>query len=165
MPRRALIVGLGLIGGSAALALKQRGWQVRYVDPHASVDAFERVDSIDDDSLLILAAPVDVCVAMLRELEPRSGAVTSVCSVMRPLREVARGRFVAGHPLAGSQETGFAAARADLVDGKRWFLDAEDAEVEQLVRDCGARIERVDAREHDAAVAVTSHLPQVLSTA
>lgn len=165
MPRQALIVGLGLIGGSAALALRDRGWGVRYIDPHVDTQEFERVEVIDDQSLLIVATPVDAAVAILRDLQPRSGAVTTVCSVMQPLREAGRGRFVAGHPLAGSHESGFAAARADLFEGKPWFLDAGDEEVEQLVRDCGAIVERVDAAEHDAAVALTSHLPQILSTA
>lgn len=67
--------------------------------------------------------------------------------------------------MAGSQESGLAAARADLFEGKPWFVDAEDARVDGLVRDCGAVLERVDVEEHDAAVALTSHLPQVLSTA
>jgi prephenate dehydrogenase len=165
MPRHALIVGLGLIGGSAALALRERGWTVLYLDPHVDGAPFERAEAIDDDSLVVIATPVDAAIEVLRKLPPRSGAVTSVCSVLAPLRTVASGRFVAGHPLAGSQETGFAAARADLFAGKPWFVDADDADVAELVRDCGATLERVDAAEHDAAVALTSHLPQVLSTA
>lgn len=166
MPRQALIVGLGLIGGSAALALQQRGWGVRYVDPHTETELFPRARTIDDDdSIVVLATPVDAAVAILRDLPPRRGPLTSVCSVMRPLRDAARGRFVAGHPIAGSHESGFASARADLFEGKAWFLDASDQEVEALVRDCGARVERAEADEHDAAVALTSHLPQLLSTA
>jgi prephenate dehydrogenase len=165
MPRQALIVGLGLIGGSAALALRDRGWTVRYLDPHVEVRDFERVQSIDDESLVVLATPVDVALSILRAMQPRSGAVTSVCSVMRPLRETARGRFVAGHPMAGSHETGYPNARANLFEGRPWFLDAKDAEVELLASDCGARVEHVEAGEHDAAVALTSHLPQLLSTA
>lgn len=165
MPGQALIVGLGLIGGSAALALRDRGWRVRYIDPHAATTELERADAIDDESLLVIATPVDAALSILREMQPRTGVVTTVCSVMQPLREAARGRFVAGHPLAGSHESGFAAARADLFEGKPWFVDGEDAEVEQLIRDCGATVERVDAAEHDAAVALTSHLPQILSTA
>ncbi|HEX2060336.1 MAG TPA: prephenate dehydrogenase/arogenate dehydrogenase family protein, partial [Thermoanaerobaculia bacterium] len=74
-------------------------------------------------------------------------------------------RFVAGHPMAGSHESGLAAARADLYENRIWFLDAHDARVEQLVRDCGAIARFVTAKEHDEAVALTSHLPQVLSTA
>jgi prephenate dehydrogenase len=165
MPREALIVGLGLIGGSAALALQSRGWRVRYLDPHVETDRFERADAIDSESLVVLATAADVAVSMARDLPSRPGAVTSVCSVMTPLREVARGRFVAGHPMAGSHESGFAAASADLFAGKRWFLDRRDPDVEDLVRDCGATADIVDAEEHDRAVAVTSHLPQVLSTA
>lgn len=161
MPREALIVGLGLIGGSVALALRDRGWRVRYSDPHVSTDEFERGD---DAPLVVIATPVDVALRLVRE--PRAGVVTSVCSVMKPLRDAAAGeRFVPGHPLAGSEESGFAAARADLFEGKPWFVDGEDADVEALVRDCGAVLERVDSEEHDAAVALTSHLPQVLSTA
>lgn len=165
MPREALIVGLGLIGGSAGLRLQERGWRVRYIDPDVDTTRFARATEIDGDSLVVLATPVDAAVQILREMKPRRGAVTSVCSVMAPLRALAPERFVAGHPMAGSEETGLGAARADLFEGKSWFLDGDDAEVEELVRECGGTVERVEAAEHDAAVAITSHFPQVLSTA
>lgn len=171
MARSLLIVGLGLIGGSAGMALRRRGWRVAYLDPHVSLDdatsagaADERVQGIGDAEVIVLATPVDAADALLQTLETNA-VVTSTCSVMRTLRAAARGTFVAGHPMAGSQESGLAAARADLFEGKPWFVDAEDARVDALVRDCGAVLERVDAEEHDAAVALTSHLPQVLSTA
>ncbi|HEV7763630.1 MAG TPA: prephenate dehydrogenase/arogenate dehydrogenase family protein [Thermoanaerobaculia bacterium] len=153
------------------MALRRRGWRVAYVDPHVElVDAQrvgaadERVDTPAQHDVIVLATPVDAAVALLRTLESNS-VVTSTCSVMRPLREAARGTFVAGHPMAGSHEHGLSAAHADLFEGKPWFLDAQHEVVDALVRDCGAVIERVDAAEHDAAVALTSHLPQVLSTA
>jgi len=165
-----LIVGLGLIGGSAGIALRRHGRHIRYIDPHVNIDearqreaADERADAIADDETVLLATSVDLAVAMLRDID--GPLVTTVCSVMRPLREAARTRFVAGHPMAGSHERGLAAARGDLFEGKRWFLDARDDDVEQLVRDCGAIPELVDADEHDRAVALTSHLPQILSTA
>lgn len=171
MARSVLIVGLGLIGGSAGMALRRRGWRVGYLDPYVSLEdamrteaADERVESIADADVIVLATPVDAAVALLQTLD-RNAVVTSTCSVMRPVRAAARGAFVAGHPMAGSQESGLGAARADLFEGKPWFVDAEDARVDALVRDCGAVWERVDAEEHDAAVALTSHLPQVLSTA
>jgi prephenate dehydrogenase len=169
MTRSVLIVGLGLIGGSAGIALRSRGWRVRYVDPHVDEDAArlrgaadERATRVEGE-LVLVATTVDVAVELLRETGAR--LATSVCSVMQPLREAARTRFVAGHPMAGSHERGLAAARGDLFEGKRWFLDAHDEEIETLVRDCGAVAEVVDAREHDRAVALTSHLPQILSTA
>lgn len=166
MPRDALIVGLGLIGGSIGIALKARGWRVRYLDPHVDFSssrgaADSRVDRVVVADVTVLATPVDTAVAML----PLDGIATSVCSVMKPLRDAARGRFVAGHPMAGSHENGIAHASGDLFRDKTWFLDGEEEIVDALVRDCGARIERVDSAEHDAAVALTSHLPQVLSTA
>jgi prephenate dehydrogenase len=171
MARTVLIVGLGLIGGSGGMALRRRGWRVAYLDPHVSLDdarrasaADERVESVGEAEVIVLATPVDAAVALLQTLETNA-VVTSTCSVMRALRSAARGAFVAGHPMAGSQESGLAAARADLFEGKPWFVDAEDARVDSLVRDCGAVLERVDAEEHDGAVALTSHLPQVLSTA
>ncbi|HEY8131201.1 MAG TPA: prephenate dehydrogenase dimerization domain-containing protein, partial [Thermoanaerobaculia bacterium] len=73
--------------------------------------------------------------------------------------------FVAGHPLAGSHERGLVAARADLLRDRPWFVDRKAPLIERMIRDCGAHIEVVDAKEHDAAVALTSHLPQLLSTA
>jgi prephenate dehydrogenase len=164
MPRDALIVGLGLIGGSIGIALRRHGWRVSYLDPHVSDPrdaADRRVDSIVTADVTVLATPVDVAVATL----PLEGVATSVCSVMKPLRDAARGHFVAGHPMAGLHLTGLAHADGNLFAGKPWFLDAEEPLVDELVRDCGGVIERVDAAEHDAAVALTSHLPQVLSTA
>jgi len=170
MTRSILIVGLGLIGGSAGIALRRRGWRVRYIDPHVELAdahrceaADERAEKIGDDGIVLLATSVDVAIDVLRDLQ--TGLATSVCSVMQPLRDVARARFVAGHPIAGSHESGLGAARGDLFEGKRWFLDAHDDDVEQLARDCGAIVEHVDAGEHDRAVALTSHLPQILSTA
>jgi prephenate dehydrogenase len=170
MPRRALILGLGLIGGSAGMALRARGWRVGYFDPDVTPDAALAAGAadqgqMDDPDVVLLATPVDVAVDVLRG---RGGedVITSTCSVMRPLRAIASSaRFVAGHPLAGSHRRTLAAARADLFEGKPWFLDAEVPVVDELVRDCGAVVERVTAEEHDAAMAVTSHLPQILSTA
>ncbi|MDP9193048.1 MAG: prephenate dehydrogenase/arogenate dehydrogenase family protein [Acidobacteriota bacterium] len=171
MTRSVLIVGLGLIGGSAGMALRRRGWRVSYLDPHVSLEdamrahaADERVERLGEADVVLLATPVDAAVALLQTIETNA-VVTSTCSVMRALRAAARTTFVAGHPMAGSQESGLAAARVDLFEGKPWFVDAEDAVVDALVSDCGAVLERVDASEHDAAVALTSHLPQVLSTA
>lgn len=171
MTRRILIAGLGLIGGSAGIALRRRGWHVRYLDPQVTLDeaqscgaADERAATIAEDDFVLLATPVDVAVELLGEL--RTQRVTSVCSVMQPLCDAARTpRFVAGHPMAGSHERGLAAARGDLFEGKRWFLDRSDPDVERIAQDCGAVVEMVDAAEHDRAVALTSHLPQILSTA
>jgi prephenate dehydrogenase len=174
MARSILIAGLGLIGGSAGMALRARGWHVTYVDPHVTEDeargaeAAEGRGAIDGEhDVVMLATPVNVAVDLLGGGLSRSrSVVTSVCSVMRPLRAaVFAVNFVAGHPLAGSEKRGLGAARADLFEGRKWFVDGDDEAVDALIHDCGARKIRVTAEEHDDAVALTSHLPQVLSTA
>jgi prephenate dehydrogenase len=166
--RRALIAGLGLIGGSIGMALRRGGWHVAFLDSDRGLEpgqaADERVESLDAASdVVILATPVDVAVTLLTS--SHAPLITSVCSVMAPLRSLADDRFVAGHPLAGSQEHGLAAARADLFTGATWFIDRDNAVVREVITACGANAEVVEAAEHDRALALTSHLPQILSTA
>jgi prephenate dehydrogenase len=173
-PRRALIVGLGLIGGSLGMAARARGWRIGFLDPAVDEAAARRcgaadrkVEQIENADLVVLATPVDVALRLLEQL-PAAQLTTSVCSVMGPLSTAARRRglrFTAGHPLAGSQRRTLAAARADLFTGVRWFLESGDEPLlGSLVADCGATADVVDPFEHDRAVAMTSHLPQVLST-
>lgn len=176
MPRQATIVGLGLIGGAVGIALRRGGWSVRYMDPNVSPDEAHRAGAADAQTdtlrgadIVVIATPLDVAVDLLRDLElldhDHRVVATSVCSVMQPLRAVARGTFVAGHPMAGWHEGGLANAQHVNLTGTRWFLDGGDDRIEQLVRDCGAIPVPIDAIYHDAAMALTSHLPQVLSTA
>jgi len=165
---RALIAGLGLIGGSIGIALRARGWRVAYLDPFvddAGDAADERVMAFVDADVVVLATPVDVAIEQAASSGQRAGVTTSVCSVMAPLRAVAGENFVAGHPFAGSEKRGLGAARGDLFEGKPWFVDREHPLVAELVDACGAKLEVVDADDHDRAVALTSHLPQLLSTA
>ena len=171
--RRALIAGLGLIGGSIGIALRRSGWRVMYVDPNVSLDDATRAGAADERAasldaavdLTVLATPVDAAVASIGQCRTLA---TSVCSVMAPLRSAADAQgvaFVAGHPLAGSQERGLRAARGDLFEGALWFIDRDQAVVQEVITACGARAELIDAGEHDRAAALTSHLPQILSTA
>ncbi|HEX3071632.1 MAG TPA: prephenate dehydrogenase/arogenate dehydrogenase family protein [Thermoanaerobaculia bacterium] len=171
--RRTLIAGLGLIGGSIGIALRRHGWHVTYIDPGVSLDdavraraADERKESFDGTfDITVLATPVDAAIAAIERCR---SLTTSVCSVLQPLRAAAGLHgvdFVAGHPLAGSHERGLDAARADLFEGASWFVDREVPVVQELIACCGARAELVTAAEHDRTVALTSHLPQILSTA
>lgn len=169
--RHALIAGLGLIGGSIGIALRRAGWRVSFDDPNVALEEARAAGAADDDSrdgvdVVILAMPVDAAVSALSS--QLLALRTSVCSVMSPLRaaaDVNRVAFVAGHPLAGSEKRGLAAARGDLFVGKPWFVDRDERVVTDIIETCGARAELVSAEEHDRAVAMTSHLPQLLSTA
>lgn len=164
--RDALIVGLGLIGGAVAMALRRRGWRVRFVDrdPALALEGVERVREPGDAELIVLATPLDAAVELLPTLGSRA-VITSVAGVMRPLRAAGGSNFVAGHPMAGWHEGGLVNAHHVQLDGARWFVDQDQPLVGEMIRACGAIPVVVDAAEHDAAVALTSHLPQVLSTA
>lgn len=169
--RHALIAGLGLIGGSIGIALRRAGWRVSFDDPNVALDEARAAGAADDDDrqgadIVILAMPVDAAISALSS--QLLALRTSVCSVMLPLRAAADANhvsFVAGHPLAGSERRGLVAARGDLFVGKPWFVDRDEQIVADIIEACGSRAERVSAEEHDRAVALTSHLPQVLSTA
>jgi len=192
LARRTVIVGTGLIGGSLAASGRRAGALEHVVGVGRGRDNLDHaraaglVDetstdlagSLDGADLVVLAAPVDACCELLETVATHTGercVVTDVGSVKVPLVERATAlgiasRFVAAHPMAGGVDTGAAAARADLFDERVVVLTpnpATAAEAVGLVRRlweaCGARVVEMDAAAHDAAVAVTSHLPQMLA--
>jgi prephenate dehydrogenase len=167
-----VIAGLGLIGGSLGKALRRRGWHVSYVDPHVPLDAARAAGAADEKrehlqaGLIVLATAADVALDLLSELRGTDAVVTSVSSVMKPLRDAASlVSFVAGHPFAGSELHGLAAADATLFERRPWFVDRSHDDVIQMIRAAGAEPAVVDAAEHDRVMALTSHLPQVVATA
>ena len=187
MITRVVIAGLGLIGGSIALALRRgrsdlslAAWDEESVVTkglsRGVIDAVCRPEDLEDGDLLILAAPPHASLFLLDSLAslPPGVIVTDVVSTKRVIVDsaVAKGtRFVGGHPMAGSEQSGLDYAAADLFDGKRWFLvdagagdEANDA-VEAIVTTLGARPEWIDALEHDRLMAAISHLPQIAATA
>lgn len=178
--RNATIVGLGLIGGSIAKALREKGWTVSFIDPAVAEEEARAagaaetkrlsLDDVEPHDTIILCMPADVTLRMLETIPQLPNLLTSVCSVMEPLQRAAHERglhFVAGHPLAGSEKKGLSNADAALFRERNWFLDesAEDGRLTQLVSDCSARPVPVSSSRHDAMMALTSHLPQILSTA
>lgn len=161
---KVVIAGLGLIGGSLGMALSRRGWRVAYVDPavpereaRAAKAADERLDEVRGE-IAVLATPVDVA----KNLRADADLVTTTCSVMRPFHGA---NVIAGHPLAGSEKRGLFAARADLFEGRTWFVSRDEARVRAIVEAAGAKQVVIDPGEHDEVLALTSHLPQALSTA
>ena len=89
---RALIAGLGLIGGSIGMALRARGWRVAFDDPHVTLGEARRAGAADetggDADIVIIATPVDAAIEILQNAK-RELRITSVCGVMLALREVA----------------------------------------------------------------------------
>jgi prephenate dehydrogenase len=195
---RVALLGLGLIGGSIARALRERdpatsgdhhitSWTPSGEGPAAAerdgvIDAAATTPeaAIGGADVVVLAGPAPVCLAQLDDLAGpwrealESGAViTDVASTKSAivLRATALGLpFVGGHPLAGRETSGYAAARADLFVGRPWVIvpspdEAAVARVDALARATGARPRRMTAAEHDDAVAAISHLPLVVAAA
>jgi prephenate dehydrogenase len=160
---RALIAGLGAMGTSIALALRET-WDVFYLDRIDDVRGATkgRGNFEDDADLTIIATPEDEALHVLPQTH---GLVTSICSLMGPLRRAATGEFIAGHPMAGTEKHGPEAARADMFHDTVWYIDRDHPLVRELIETCGAKAEIIDADEHDREVALGSHLPQILSTA
>jgi len=199
--RRVAIVGTGLIGGSFALALRKHfpdsvvvGWDKAQVLRHA-LERGAIHEGIADLSLAVagadliyVALPVGHTIELLPEiarLAPPNALVTDACSTKRSVCTVAAesfheggAHFLGGHPMAGKEISGIAAADANLFRGSKYALmrvsAKEKAASEREPRVAGfvAVIEKLgaepvwlDAEAHDRAAAVVSHLPQLLSVA
>jgi prephenate dehydrogenase len=188
------IIGVGLIGGSLALAAKKTGLVGRVVgvsrDPANRQAALERglVDratpdlgaALRDADLAVLAVPVHGIISLLPEVarQVKGGClVTDVGSVKGPILAAGDaafpdGRFVAGHPIAGREKSGPTAARAELFEGANWILTPSPRScpeaverVAALSRGVGARVVTMEATWHDEIFATVSHLPHLVAYA
>ncbi len=175
--RRANVIGLGLIGGSVALALRDRGWHVVGDDADAATAsaALDRgvidVIGLDPDAeITFVAVPVLATVDQVkRALEETNGAVTDVGSVKAAVCAAAADtRFVGGHPMAGSELDGLDGAQGDLFEGAVWVLtpgpnsdDAVFARLASVVASLGAEVVALTPERHDQLVAVVSHVPHL----
>jgi prephenate dehydrogenase len=181
------ITGTGLIGTSLGIALTRAGWPVTLHDPSPTAVALARdlgagsIAAAGDEppELVVVAAPPDVTGAVVAaELAAWPEAVvTDVASVkVAVLGEVrARqgdlSRYAGSHPMAGRERSGAVAARGDLFDGRAWVVVPSQWSSERavtLVREmavaAGGTISTMSPEEHDAAVAVVSHVPQLASS-
>ncbi|MFV8817098.1 prephenate dehydrogenase/arogenate dehydrogenase family protein [Haliea sp. E17] len=191
------IAGLGLIGGSLAAALRasgfarrvigwghreqslQRGIELGVIDEYTlDLDA-----ALSQSDILVLCTPTLVASQLLREILRRplgDTIITDAASVKgdlyRAALETCNGQFpprlVLGHPIAGSEQSGVEAARADLYRNHRVILTpvaGNDAGAVAQVRDMwaatGAEVVDMEVERHDAVLAATSHLPHVLAYA
>lgn len=194
MTERLAVIGVGLIGGSLALSLRAARACTEIVGYNRGTvhrrQALEQglVDRMADTpaqavagaGLVVLAVPVGATGAVLagiREaLGPRA-VVTDAGSVKEPVVAAARAhlgeafrRFVPGHPIAGTENSGPAAARSDLFRGRQVCLTpvaetepAAVARVADMWEAAGARVARLDPARHDEIFALTSHLPHALA--
>ncbi len=192
--KRIVVFGVGLIGGSFALALKRAGAVAEVIGVGRRRETLQRAQalgiidgigtaaSVAAADLVLLAAPVAQTEALLRDIAPHlqpGTVVTDAGSTKSDVVQAARAalgdkvrQFVPGHPIAGREQNGPEAALPELYQGKKVVLtalpenaDACVAKVASAWEQCGAIIHRLSAEEHDAVFAAVSHLPHLLAYA
>lgn len=177
------IVGSGLIGTSIALALRAKGISVTMVDldPAAAALAQDLVGENAPESLAeitVIASPISTISSVINS-ELQQGinlGFIDISSVKNnPVLEVKASdfdmsKFLPTHPMAGREVGGAESARADLFQGRPWAIDSTGVSQpllsagRELIELCGGNILEIPVQEHDKAVALISHLPQVISS-
>jgi prephenate dehydrogenase len=196
--RQITVIGTGLIGGSLALALKKHRFPGRIVgcDRAMVLERARNKGAIDQahtdpaaairgSQVIVLATPVGAILDLIARLGPGLAPKTLLTDTGSTKAEVlARAtavfgkqtgrRFLAGHPMAGKEQSGVEFADADLFRGAAWLFTPApgqniysglSGEFLQWVEAMGARVAGLDAAEHDQLCAWISHLPQMISTA
>src|SRR5579863_552059 len=184
--KNAGIIGVGLIGGSFGLALRKAGFQggilgvssARSIDQAVERGAIDRGASLEEAAgacdLLFLSQPISGILETLRKLDPLvrpDALVTDAGSTKQAIvdeakRSLRRCAFLGGHPMAGKELRGVAAADADLFRGRPWVFTSDlDHPFRRWIAAFGAREIVLDPARHDRLVAWSSHLPQLASTA
>lgn len=179
---RTAVAGLGVIGGSLALALDARGFdrdpEKRRLARHRGIDAAETLaHALDRADVVFLAVSTEETPALLAQaVSLRAGALFSDCAslkvpVLRAAAALPPGsRFVGGHPMAGSTARGPAAADPELFRGRPWALVPAGSDDNAAIRALAAVVSSVgalpivlDAQTHDEAMTWLSHLPHAVA--
>ena len=187
---RVGIVGLGLIGGSLARALRLLDGGPRIVAYNRSREDAERAlddgsidavagtaeEAVEGQDLVVYATPLEVARDMMRAHSEGWGdaTVTDVVGLKEPMLQEARAlgvasQFVGSHPLAGGTASGYKASSADLFSGETVFVCGGEARgerieaVQSMWHALGARVRPIDSDAHDRLMVWASHLPQLIS--
>jgi prephenate dehydrogenase len=180
------IVGSGLIGTSIGLALTQAGIKVLLSDSSPAVQdlavdfgAGQKFQDGQTPALVIVCVPPDVTASVIQQqLELHPGAtVTDVASVKATILEKLEAtsadlsRYVGSHPMAGREQAGTLAGRSDIFIGRPWVISPSKLStkvsidlVEALALDLGATLIHLNPNDHDRAVALVSHAPQLVAS-
>ena len=194
--KKIVIFGVGLIGGSVALALRKAGAVEAVVGFGRSIQTLQQaqqlgiIDRIGQDvtaevtdaDLVLLATPVGQMADIMARIAPHLGSNTLVTDGGSTKSDVVGyaqthlakhlARFIPAHPIAGAEQSGAAAARTDLFQGKKVVLtplpensDEAVERVRQAWQLCGATVSDLSPQQHDEVFAAVSHLPHLLSFA
>ena len=188
------VVGVGLIGGSFAAALKAAGAVDQVVGVGRDAQTLSKAQTLGlidhtatleqalgQADMVMLATPVGTIPSLLEAITPLlrpetvlTDAGSTKCNVVDAARRILGSKFdqfVAGHPIAGAEQTGPEAARADLYRERNVILTPQDETSEVALgrvthawQMCGARVLTMDASTHDTVLASVSHVPHFLAS-
>ncbi len=190
------VIGTGLIGGSLCLALKQQHYCGQIIGAGRSeqtLQSAQQLNIIDQYSLsiaagvaqadmVVVATPPGAMQSVFEQIKPAlkdTAIVTDAGSVKQQIQRIAEqifagaaDRFVAGHPIAGTEDSGPQAAFSELYQQRRVILtpakNTRQTAIDQVTamwQAVGANVETMDAAHHDKVLAATSHLPHALAYA
>jgi prephenate dehydrogenase len=193
---KLVIIGVGLIGGSFALALKKNhavkhvvgvGRTRKNLQTALKLGVIDEIalnaaEAVRDADMVLIGTPVGQMAAVMKHIAPHLGAKTIVTdggSTKQDVIACARKHlgahfknFVPAHPMAGTENSGAAAAFAELYRGRKVILVPQQETAARAVSAvsaawaaCGANVVRLQAREHDEILAAVSHLPHVAAFA
>ncbi len=192
------VIGTGLIGGSLCLALKAAGAVNNIIGAGRSeatlqkaqqlgiIDAYDLdiSNAVKDADIVFVSVPLGAMESVFAQIDAglkraanKTAIITDAGSSKRQVQQIAEkvftddsNRFVAGHPIAGTENSGPAAAFAELYKNRRVILtptaDTDAAAVKRVIelwQTVGAEVENMDAEHHDKVLAATSHLPHMLA--
>lgn len=180
VPRRAQVVGTGLIGGSIAAALRKSGWHVTGRDAVAAhaqraleLGCLDATGTDPEASFCVVAVPAaflaEQVAQALADSEAAGAVVTDTGSVKGPVASaIADPRYVPGHPMAGSEQEGVQGANPHMFAGAVWALTPTESTDDEALRACqrilggfGSDVVTMTPERHDALVAVVSHVPHL----
>ncbi len=186
---KSLVIGLGLIGGSFAKALRQNKVSNKIYAFDQDPDSLEKAiksgviddfimldEKISDFDFIVLATPLSAYKKIFETIADKispQAIVIDLGSLKNPVFKIVpknlRPNFIACHPIAGSEKTGFENSAAELFLEKKFIICPENSnqdalkKVEEVVKKIGANIEFLEAKKHDEVYALVSHLPQFIS--
>ena len=186
---KSLIIGLGLIGGSFAKALRKNDVSAKIYAFDQDPDSLEKAiksgviddfimldEKISDFDFIVLATPLSaykkIFETIAGKISPKA-IIIDLGSLKNPVLKIVpknlRPNFIACHPIAGSEKTGFENSDAELFLGKKFIICTENSDqnalkkVEEVVKKIGANVDFLEAKKHDEIYALVSHLPQFIS--
>ncbi|HHV73463.1 MAG TPA: prephenate dehydrogenase/arogenate dehydrogenase family protein [Thermoanaerobacterium sp.] len=194
MIKKVAIIGLGLIGGSLAKAIRRYtdlniiGVDVKddYIDEALREgiinEGFKKIDRPIDADVVFVCTPVGVVINCIEEMLPhlKDGCViTDVGSTKKTIMDAVKGIlpkdkfFIGGHPMAGSEKCGFYSSNSELFFGSNYFIIPDEKTpdnvveifIDEIIKKIGANPILVDSYSHDKIVGIVSHVPHILSAA